>query len=95
MDHHENQNTLTKLTDLFREVFNDPGLAISAATTADDIAGWDPMTHITLIVAAEQEFGIHFIASEMDGMHDVGEFAQLIAAKCAVAERINSADGAA
>ncbi len=73
------------LTDLFRDVFNDPSLAISAATTAEDIDGWDSMTHITLIVAAEQAFGIHFMAAEMDALHDVGEFAQLIATKRAVA----------
>jgi acyl carrier protein len=76
---------MTKLTALFREVFDDPDLAISDSTSASDIAGWDSMTHITLIVAAEQEFGIHFRASEMDGMQDVGELARLIAAKCAVA----------
>ena len=39
------------------------------------------MTHITLIVAAEQEFGVRFTASEMDGLADVGELARLIAAK--------------
>jgi acyl carrier protein len=74
-------DTLARLATLFREVFNDPELAISPATTADDIAGWDSMTHIALIVAAEQDFDIHFKASEMDGLQDVGELARLIDAK--------------
>ncbi len=77
---------MTKLSALFREVFDDPDLVVSDSTTAADIPEWDSMTHITLIVAAEQEFGIHFRASEMDGMQDVGELARLIAAKCALAE---------
>jgi acyl carrier protein len=78
-------DTLATLAELFREVFDDPELTISAATTADDIKGWDSMTHISLIVAAEQTFGVHFKASEMDGMQDVGELARLIAAKRSLA----------
>jgi acyl carrier protein len=73
---------MTKLSDLFRDVFDNPDLTISESTTAYDIVGWDSMTHITLIVAAEKAFGIRFRASEMDGMQDVGELARLIAAKC-------------
>jgi acyl carrier protein len=85
MDHEPNHSdTMTRLTVLFQEVFNDPDLAVSPSTTADDIPGWDSMTHISLIVAAEQDFGIHFKASEMDGMQDVGELARLIDAKRAM-----------
>jgi acyl carrier protein len=86
MEQPEHQgSTLARLAALFREVFDAPDLAVSAATTAEDIAGWDSMTHITLIVAVEQEFGVYFKASEMDGMQDVGELARLIDAKRAVA----------
>jgi acyl carrier protein len=86
MEQAEHQSdTLAKLAALFREVFDAPDLVVSASTTAEDIAGWDSMTHITLIVAVEQEFGIYFKASEMDGMQDVGELARLIDAKRAVA----------
>jgi acyl carrier protein len=82
MDQHENRDeTFAKLADLFRAVFKDPDLAISPATTAADIDGWDSMTHVSLIVAAEQTFGIRFRASEMDGLQDVGGLAALIAAK--------------
>ncbi len=82
----DQNQVMTKLSALFQEVFNDPDLVVSESTTAADIPEWDSMTHITLIVAAEQEFGIHFRASEMDGMQDVGELARLIAAKCALTE---------
>jgi acyl carrier protein len=78
-------DTMDRLAMLFREVFNDPELTISPTTNADDIAGWDSMTHIALIVAAEQDFDIHFKASEMDGLQDVGELVRLIDAKRAVA----------
>jgi acyl carrier protein len=77
----DQDQVMTRLSDLFREVFDDPDLVISASTTADDIPGWDSMTHINLIVGAEQAFGIRFGTAEMEGMHDVGELARLIAAK--------------
>jgi acyl carrier protein len=75
---------MARLSDLFREVFDDPGLLIGPSTSAADIAGWDAMTHITLIVAIEQAFSIRFRTSEMDGLHDVGELAALVTAKRAV-----------
>jgi acyl carrier protein len=78
-------DTMTRLATLFREVFNDPELTIAPSTTAEDIVGWDSMTHISLLVAAEQDFDIHFKASEMDGIQDVGELARLIDAKRAMA----------
>ncbi len=81
----DQNDVMATLTDLLREVFDDPDLAIAPTTSADDIDAWDSMTHITLIVAAEQTFGIHFTAAEMDGMRDVGEMARLIAAKRSVA----------
>jgi acyl carrier protein len=73
--------TMHRLAGLLREVFEDPDLVISPATTAADIDGWDSMTHITLIVGAEHSFGVHFTASEIDGMQDVGALARLIDAK--------------
>jgi acyl carrier protein len=76
---------MATLSDLIQDVFNDPDLAIGPTTSAADIAGWDSMTHITLIVAIEQAFGIRFRTSEMDGLHDVGELAALVVAKRAVA----------
>jgi acyl carrier protein len=86
MDQIQNpDDTMTRLATLFREVFNDPALTIAPSTTADDIVGWDSMTHISLLVAAEQDFDVHFKASEMDGIQDVGELARLIDAKLAMA----------
>jgi acyl carrier protein len=81
-------DTMAKLALLFREVFNDPGLTIAPSTTADDIEGLDSMRHIALIVAVEQDFDIHFKASEMDGLQDVGELARLIDTKRALAAAV-------
>lgn len=72
-----------RLTDVMREVFDDEALQISAATSAEDVHGWDSQAHITLIVATEMAFSIRFRTSELEGLRNVGELAQLIGRKAA------------
>jgi acyl carrier protein len=70
---------LTTLTELFRDVFDDDAIVLSLATRADDIAGWDSLNHISLLVAAEMRFGIKFRSAEMEGLKNVGELVAVIA----------------
>lgn len=46
------------LTQIFRDLFNDDTIVLSAETSAADIEGWDSFNNITLMVAAETEFGV-------------------------------------
>lgn len=69
------------LTQVFRDVFDDDAIVLTPETTADDVAGWDSQAHVNLVVAAETQFGIRFRTAELDQLHNVGEFAQLIATK--------------
>ena len=48
---------------------------------ADDIEDWDSLTHITLISAIEEEFGMKFSMKEVVGMNNVGELAEIVAAR--------------
>jgi acyl carrier protein len=73
---------MAELADVFRTVFDNPEIAITEATCADDVPGWDSMTHIALIVEAECRFGITFAAAELDSLRQVGDLARLIEAKC-------------
>ncbi|ONG58944.1 acyl carrier protein [Pseudoroseomonas deserti] len=71
----------SQLNEIFREVFDDEGITVDAATTAHDVEGWDSAAHVSLIVAAEMKFGIRFRTAELDSLHNVGDFAQLIQSK--------------
>ena len=68
-----------KLTLVFRDVFDDPALEISNATTANDVAGWDSIMHVNLIVAVEKAFGTTFTTKDVKALANVGDFIQLIA----------------
>lgn len=72
---------LNALNQVFRDVFDDDDIVVSAKTTAGDIEGWDSQAHVNLIVAAEVRFGIRFRTAELESLHDVGQFVQLIQTK--------------
>lgn len=67
-----------KLTEIFRDFFDDNDIVISDETTSDDIEDWDSLEHINLIVAIEQEFGMKFSMGEVTGMKNVGAMVDII-----------------
>ena len=76
--------TLTRLQEVFREVFQDPGISVDPATTSADIEGWDSLMHVTLIVTVEQLFGVRFSSAEVASLKNVGELIALIQTKAGI-----------
>ena len=73
---------LDKLAQIFRDVFDDDEITISAETTAQDIEGWDSISNIQLLVAIEQAFrGIKFSTGEVANMKNVGEMVDAVRRK--------------
>ena len=70
-----------RLTNVFREFFDDDEIEIDAETTADDIDDWDSLNHITLMAAVEDEFGIRLSMGEVSGLDNVGALADVIRKK--------------
>jgi acyl carrier protein len=70
-----------KLTDVFRDIFDDPTIEITEQTTAEDIDDWDSITHINLIAAVEKAFKISFNTKDVKALSNVGDFMQLIATR--------------
>ena len=67
-----------KMTEIFRDVFDDDEITVNEDTTADDIEDWDSLEHINLISAVEDEFGIRFKMGEVSSMKNVGEMVEII-----------------
>ncbi len=74
----EEKEVYERLNEVFRDVFDDDDLEVNAETTADDIDDWDSLSHITLVSAVEDEFGIRFKMGEVSGMKNVGEMVDTI-----------------
>lgn len=74
-------NTMETLTDVFRQVFDDPEIELTPDTTANDIEGWDSLSHINLIVAVETRFNIRFKQKEVVTFKNVGDLARCVESK--------------
>jgi acyl carrier protein len=70
-----------QLSGIFADVFDDDAIVLKPAMTADDVDGWDSLTHIRLIISVEKAFKIKFSTSEVGKLKNVGEFVDLIASK--------------
>ncbi|HTG74277.1 MAG TPA: acyl carrier protein [Terriglobia bacterium] len=72
---------LKRMNDIFVEVLDDTQIVLSEATTADDVDGWDSLTHVQLVLAVEQHFKIRFTAREIRGWSNVGEMIACVISK--------------
>lgn len=77
------QDILEKLTTVFRDVFDLPDLSIALVTTAEDVAEWDSVNHIMLVVEIERQFRVKFQTAEIEEMKNVGDLVTLIQSKLA------------
>jgi len=72
-----------KLTQVFREVFDDETLVVTDEMTADDVDAWDSLSHVNLMIAIEIAYGIEFKQNEIQNFGNVGELRQSIEEKLA------------
>jgi len=70
-----------RLTKVFHDVFDDDDIALAPQLTADDVDGWDSLTHIRLVLSVQKEFGVTFSSGEVTQLKNVGDLAELIAKK--------------
>ena len=79
--------TLGRVQDVLRMVFDDDALTIDRETTSDAVDGWDSMMHLNVIIAVEKAFGVKFAVAESNGLKEPGQnlgtFCDLIERKLA------------
>lgn len=68
---------ITKLQTIFDNIFLDPP-TLTPSLTAKEVQEWDSLLQISLLVAVEKAFNIHFRVGEVEATKNVGEFANLI-----------------
>lgn len=66
-------SVMPPLTEVFREVFDDDEITLSPEMTADDVDGWDSLSHVNLIVTIETRFNIRFDQKELLTFKNVGD----------------------
>lgn len=65
--------TISDLLPIFREVLENDQIEITHASTADDIAEWDSLNHIYLVVGIEKKFRTKFTSLQIQSWKCVGD----------------------
>ncbi|GFE62010.1 acyl carrier protein [Geobacter sp. AOG2] len=73
--------TKESLNEVFRMVFDDDTIQIAPEMTANDIEGWDSLSHINLIVAVEARFKIRFKQREVLSLKNIGDLLKAVETK--------------
>jgi acyl carrier protein len=70
-----------RLTEIFQEIFDEDSIEVTPKLSADDVDGWDSLTHIRLILTIEKAFKIKFSTSDIVKLENVGDLVALIQRK--------------
>ena len=69
------------LEPIFHEVFDDDEIILREDMTADEVDGWDSLSHVNLIVAIESKLKIKFSQKELLTFRSVGDLMRATAEK--------------
>lgn len=79
--HMERKEILARVEDIFREELEQSDLVLTDETTAEDVEGWDSLSHVQLVAAMEEAFGIEFKSREILSWENVGDLIDSIQKK--------------
>ena len=71
---------LAKLQQIFRDELDDENLVITAASTPDDIDGWDSLANIRIVASVESAFGFEFDVEQIEAVKSVADLLAAISA---------------
>ena len=77
----EREEVFQKLTEIFRNNFDDERICLSDSTSAQDIEDWDSLEQVNRVVAIQSEFKIRFQLDEVNAMRNVGDMVDGILSK--------------
>lgn len=75
---------IDRLNEIFCEVFDDDDIKISPQMTANDIDGWDSLSHVNLIVTIETKFNFRFSQKELLTFKNIGDLLNSIQSKITI-----------
>ena len=66
------------VNEIAKEVFEDDELVLTEESVADEVDGWDSLTHLVFIAEIEKKYKIKFLMGEIQGFANVGELVSTI-----------------
>lgn len=75
------EQVIAQVNTIFRDILDDESIRLTEFTSAQDVAAWDSLAHIQLVVAIEKYFQVRFTAAEIRSFKNVGDMSRNILAK--------------
>ena len=72
------EKILETITESFVKVLEHNNFTLTESTTADDVDGWESVTHMMIITEIENTFKIKFKLMDLMGMENVGDLIKSI-----------------
>ena len=68
-----------------RDVFGEPDMVLTEASTAGDVEAWDSLMHLNVVIELERRFSIRFTTAEISKLKEegqnIGSLVRLVASK--------------
>jgi acyl carrier protein len=75
----DKENILKDIETIFRSVLNKDSITLAMDSTANEVDGWDSITHIMLVVEIEKKFKVRFKAREIQTWETIGDIVNSLA----------------
>jgi acyl carrier protein len=72
---------ISRLNEIFEDIIDEGPVLLLDTSTTDDVAGWDSLTNIQLVVEIESHYNIRFTSEEIIVWKNVGEMIDCIIQK--------------
>jgi len=72
------EEILETITQSFVKVLEHDNFTLTESTTADDVDGWESVTHMMIITEIENTFNIKFKLMDLMGMENIGDLIKSI-----------------
>ena len=77
----ERDEVLKRVEEIFREELGQSDIELYDEATAEDVEGWDSLSHVQLVAVMEDAFGIEFSSREILSWDNVGDLIDSIQKK--------------
>ncbi len=75
------EDILKRIEEIFQEELEIDDLVLNDETIAEDVEGWDSLSHVQLVAAMEEAFGIEFKSREILSWNNIGDLVDCIQKK--------------
>ncbi|HEY4058500.1 MAG TPA: acyl carrier protein [Kofleriaceae bacterium] len=81
MSENQRADVLREIEAIVRAQLHRPELALTEATTARDVPGWDSLAHVGIITATEKRYKFRLRSTEMAKMVNAGSLIDVVLAR--------------